>query len=291
MKSLHIIAFTHNHVDLDEIGQFHIEDSILDKRLNSLKDDMCIDELMYLSTCNRVELIFTTNISVDKGFLKNFFSSFNSSWGQLQIEHAISLAEIYSGEKAVEHIFKVASSLDSLVIGEREIITQVRKAYDISKECGLTGDVIRLLTQRTIQVAKKIYTESDISKNPVSVVSLAYHKLRDKNIKKDARFIIVGAGKTISTMLKFLSKHGYNNFTIYNRNKENALDLANKINIKPEIKELSSLKGHQQDFDVIITCTGSSDYIFTKEIYERILNNDVSKKIVIDLGTEIFFNA
>ena len=284
MKSLHIIAFTHNHVDLEEIGQFHIEDSNLDERLSYLKNTIDLDELMYLSTCNRVELIFTTSKSVDDAFLHDFFCSFNSSWELSQIKHAVSLAEIYHGEKAVEHLFKVASSLDSLVIGEREIITQVRKAYDVSNKLGLTGDVIRLLTQRTIQVAKKIYTESDISRNPVSVVSLAYHKLRNKNIKKDARFIIVGAGKTITTMLKFLSKHGYNNFTIYNRNVQNASELANKVNINPEIKALTSLKDHYKDFDVILTCTGASNYIFTKEIYDKILHNDFTKKVVIDLA-------
>lgn len=284
LKSVHIIAFTHNHVDLDDIGQFHIEDSALEKRLKALKTVMELDELMYLSTCNRVELIFTIKKKVDKSFLSDFFSAFHSSWDKTQIENAISLAEIYKGEKAVEHIFRVASSLDSLVIGEREIITQVRKAYDVSNKYGFTGDVIRLLTQRTIQVAKKIYTESDISKNPVSVVSLAYHQLREKNIKKDSSFIIVGAGKTISTMLKFLSKHGYDNFTIYNRNKGNAAELVNKINIKSEVKELTSLKEHSQKFDVIITCTGSSNYIFTKEVYNKISNNDSAKKIVIDLA-------
>ena len=126
-----------------------------------------------------------------------------------EAQKAIKLAEIFNGEIAVNHLFKVASSLDSLVIGEREIITQVRKAYELCNSYHLTGDVIRLLVQRTIQLAKKIYTESDISKNPVSIVSLAYHQLKQKNINKDSNFIIVGAGKTIATMLKFLSKHGY----------------------------------------------------------------------------------
>ena len=144
-------------------------------------------------------------------FLIQFFKAFNPLWNDEEVNNALSLADIFNGEDAVNHLFKVASSLDSLVIGEREIITQVRKAYELCNSYKLTGDVIRLLVQRTIQLAKKIYTESDISKNPVSIVSLAYHQLKQKNINKDSNFIIVGAGKTISTMLKFLSKHGYNN--------------------------------------------------------------------------------
>ncbi len=284
MKSLHIIAFTHNKIDLDDIGQFHIEDFHLKDRLNQLKSSLELDELMYLSTCNRVELVFVTKKHIDKLFLADFFKSFNSKWDHAQINKAVDLAELFHGEKAAEHMFRVASSLDSLVIGEREIITQVRKAYDLCNEYNLTGDVIRLLTQRTIQVAKKIYTESDISKNPVSVVSLAYHQLIDKNIKKDSNFLIVGAGKTISTMLKFLSKHGYSNFTLYNRTKSNGEDLVNKIKIDSEVRDLATLEEHELKFDVIITCTGSSNYIFTKKLYSKILKEDLSKKLVIDLA-------
>ena len=290
MKRLHTLAFTHNNVELDEIGKFHIEDAVLKERLVNLKLNLGLNELMYLSTCNRVELIFTSDQIVNKEFLYNFFNAFDTSWDDIQIWKAIEMAEVFQGEAAVQHIFRVASSLDSLVIGEREIITQVRKAYEKCKEFGITGDVIRLLSQHTIQVAKKVYTESDISKNPVSVVSLAYHKLIEKNIKKDANFLIVGAGKTITTMLKFLSKHGYENFTIFNRSEHNARELLKKINLKASIKKLSDLSNHQAEFDVIITCTGASSVIFSEEIYAEIIGEDLSKKIVIDLALPADFD-
>ncbi len=284
MKRLHIIAITHKKVELDEIGKFHIEDIQLKKRISFLKNTLILDELMYLSTCNRVEFVFSVDKVLDRSFLVQFFKAFNPLWNDEEVNNALSLAEIFNGENAVNHLFKVASSLDSLVIGEREIITQVRKAYELCNSYELTGDVIRLLVQRTIQLAKKIYTESDISKNPVSIVSLAYHQLKQKNINKDSNFIIVGAGKTISTMLKFLSKHGYNNFSIYNRNKINAEKLVKKIKINAQVEELSSLKEHRNKFDVIITCTGATDFIFNKEIYNKILNDDSSKKLIIDLA-------
>jgi glutamyl-tRNA reductase len=290
LKRLHTLAFTHNNVELDEIGKFHIEDAVLKERLVNLKLNLGLNELMYLSTCNRVELIFTSDQIVNKEFLYNFFNAFDASWDALQIGKAIEMAEVFQGEAAVEHIFRVASSLDSLVIGEREIITQVRKAYEKCKEFGITGDVIRLLSQHTIQVAKKVYTESDISKNPVSIVSLAYHKLIEKNIKKDANFLIVGAGKTITTMLKFLSKHGYENYTIFNRSEQNAIELVEKINLKASIKKLSDLASHKADFDVIITCTGASSVIFSEEIYTEIIGDDLSKKIVIDLALPADFD-
>ena len=284
MDSLYILAFTHSNLELDKIGRFHLEDDVAKDRLTFLKDLMSLNELMYLSTCNRVEFIFVTSEAVNSTFIKKFFRSFNPSWSPELVNSAIKHVSLFNSNEAAEHLFKVASSLDSLVIGEREIITQVRKAYEQSNAFGLTGDVIRLLAQHTVQVAKKVYTESDISKNPVSVVSLAYHQLREKNIKKTANFLIVGAGKSTKSMLKFLSKHGYSNYSIYNRSKENAQQMVDELDLNAEVFGLNDLNYHSKSFDVIITCTGSSNFIFTKSIYNNILSGDVKKKIVIDLA-------
>ena len=284
MDSLHILAFTHTNLELDQIGRFHLDDNVLKDRLTFLKDIMDLDELMYLSTCNRVEFIFVSHASIDGSFLKRFFRAFNPNWDADLVDSSSENVDHFHSTEAVKHLFNVASSLDSLVIGEREIITQVRKAYEQSNDFGLTGDVIRLLAQYTVQVAKKVYTESDISKNPVSVVSLAYHQLRDKNIKKSSNFLIVGAGKSISSMLKFLSKHGYSNYSIYNRSKSNAQKLIQEIGLKAEIFGLDQLENHAKPFDVIITCTGSSNSIFTKRIYSKIIGDDKRKKFVIDLA-------
>ena len=284
MDSLYILAFTHSNLELDKIGRFHLEDDVAKDRLTFLKDLMSLKELMYLSTCNRVEFIFVTSETVNSTFIKNFFRAFDSSWSLESVNSAVKHVSVFNSNEAAEHLFKVASSLDSLVIGEREIITQVRKAYEQSNAFGLTGDVIRLLAQHTVQVAKKVYTESDISKNPVSVVSLAYHQLREKNIKKTANFLIVGAGKSTKSMLKFLSKHGYSNYSIYNRSKENAQQMVDELDLNAEVFGLNDLNYHSKPFDVIITCTGSSNFIFTKSIYNNILRGDVKKKIVIDLA-------
>ena len=85
------------------------------------------------------------------------------------------------------------------------------------------------------------------------------------NINENSNFIIIGAGKTIKSMLKFLSKHGYNKFSIYNRDKKNAVDLIDCLSINAEAKELNQLSKHNESFDVIISCTGSSDIIINKE--------------------------
>ena len=105
----------------------------------------------------------------------------------------------------------------------------MRNSFDASKKMKLTGDFIRLVLRHTIETAKRVYTETSIATKPVSVVSLAYHKLRDMNIPLDARLLIIGAGVTNTNMSKFLRKHGFKKFTVYNRTLSKAENLAKDL--------------------------------------------------------------
>ena len=154
----HVIAITHRGFELKEIGNFHIAEEDRAEVLTELKNSVGLCELMYLSTCNRVEFIFTSNLELNAAFLRKFFTALPSKTVEVTLK-AISSCETYSGDAALEHLFSVASSLDSLVVGEREIITQVRNAYESSVQLGLAGDTIRLLINKTIATAKRIYTE------------------------------------------------------------------------------------------------------------------------------------
>jgi glutamyl-tRNA reductase len=279
---LKCIAVTHKHFDISDIGKFHIEGNEWEHRLTHLKKSMAIDELMFLSTCNRVEFILSTSLSIDKKFLTKFILSLYPQMQFAEVEKTISSALLFQGEQALHHLFHVAASLDSLVVGEREIITQVRNAYELSRKLGLTGDLIRLAIQKTIECAKKVYTETNIAKNPVSVVSLAYRKLKTLNVKLDAKILIVGAGVTNTTMSKYLKKHGFTNFTVFNRTLANGEKLASELGGKA--LPLGDLKKYKDGFDVIVTCTGSSENIITKEIYKSLIGEDKNKKVVIDLA-------
>ncbi len=186
------------------------------------------------------------------------------------------------GQAAMEHLLRVASSIDSMVIGEREIITQVRKAYEESHKNRLCGDFIRLAIKQTITTAKKVYTETSISKKPVSVVSLAYHRLRDLNIPLNARIVIVGAGTTNTTLSRFLKKHGYTNFVVFNRTFSKAQSLAEDL--KGRAFPLKEISAFQEGFDVLISCTGTDKHLVSSEIYEGLLNSETDKKVVIDIA-------
>jgi glutamyl-tRNA reductase len=282
VNKIKIIAFTHKTTDITDIGKLHIEENALQSRLTFLKQNSGIDELLYLSTCNRVEFMVSNNQSLDTLFLKKFFAAFNSDWTISEINWAVENVQVFEADEALRHLFHVASSIDSLVVGEREIITQVRNAYEKCNEYNLTGDIIRLAVKKTVEVAKDVYTHTNIARNPVSVVSLAYRKLRELNVKQDARFLIIGSGVTNTTMAKYLKKHKFANFVIFNRTLENAQKLAAELNGKAY--PLSELKNYKQGFDIIVTCTGAAESIITPEIYKSLVGTDIAKKVVIDLA-------
>ena len=243
---------------------------------------LAFKEMMFLSTCNRIEFLIVTENEINASTLSDLFTSINSRLSKLELLSLIELTKIYENEAALSHLFEVSSSLDSLVVGEREIITQVRKAYDFSNSLGITGDVIRLAIKQTIETAKQVFTETDIAKNPVSIVSLAYRQLRQLGIKNNARIVFIGAGETNISMAQYLKKHEYANFTVFNRSIENAKILAEQLNGRAY--ELSELKNHHLGFDVLISCTSSQSSIVTSEIYKSLLQNETSKKVIIDLA-------
>ena len=282
LDALHIVAFTHRNLSVSEVGELHIEEANQQARLSFLKGVMELDEIMFLSTCNRVEFVFKTQQTVNVEFLNRFFRELYPDLSEEQDRRFSTAGYVFSGSDAVEHIFSVASSVDSMVVGEREIITQVRHAYDACCKMGLTGDLLRILVRHTIETAKKVYTETSIARKPVSVVSLAYHKLRDMNVPLDSRILIVGAGVTNNNMSRFLRKHGFTNFNVFNRTFEKAEKLASALNGMAH--ELSALRLFNKGFDIIITCTGSENHILTPEIYEHLLQGETTRKVVIDIA-------
>ena len=282
LDALHIVAFTHRNLSVNEVGELHIEDDNQQARLAYLKGVMQLDEIMFLSTCNRVEFVFSTQQTVNVDFLNRFFRELYPDLTEEKEKRFSTAGYVFSGADAVQHILSVASSVDSMVVGEREIITQVRRAYDACCKMELTGDLIRILVRHTIETAKKVYTETSIARKPVSVVSLAYHKLRDMNVPLDSRILIVGAGVTNNNMSRFLRKHGFTNFNVFNRTFEKAEKLAADLNGMAH--ELSALRLFNKGFDIIITCTGSENHILTPEIYDHLLQGETSRKVVIDIA-------
>lgn len=282
MNQLRIIAFTHKNIDLTTLGKLVISADQLQTFLPEIKSKFNWAELFVISTCNRVEFVFSSEFTADKNLVKVLIENFPVKLTESEIELFLNQSEIYQEQAALEHLLRVSCSLESMVVGEKEILAQVRKDYDTAKALGLTGDLLRLVMNRLVKTAKEVYTHTNISKKPISVVSIAYRKLKSLNFPKNTRFLIIGSGVTNQHFSKYLKKHGFSNFSIFNRTLENAQKLATDLNAKAYL--LSDLDTYENGFDVIITCTGATVPIIHQTLFNKLVNNEESKKLIIDLA-------
>ncbi len=282
MEYLKIIAFTHKQIDLKSLGKLVICEQTLDDRLRNIQSELNIKEIFYVGTCNRVEFVFTAAAELDKSFISRFLHVLDMGLPEEYMENFIKNVSTYEKEEAFNHLLRTSCSLESLVVGEKEILAQVRKAYDACQKAGFTGDYMRMIMNRVVKTAKEVYTHTNISRNPVSVVSLAYRKLRELNMCGNSRLLIIGAGETNNNIAQYLKKHKYSNFSVFNRTLEKAESLANELNGKAY--PLTELANYKEGFDVIITCTGATEPILTTEIYNGLLNGETGKKVIVDLA-------
>lgn len=282
MEYLKVIAFTHHHIDLKSLGKLVICDESLDNRLKNIQTELPVSEIFYIGTCNRVEFVFLTKEKTDKEFVTKFLTVLDMGFPAEFMERFLDNVSVYENEEAFNHLLRTSCSLESLVVGEKEILAQIRKAYESCRDAGFTGDYMRMIMERVVKTAKEVYTHTNISKNPVSVVSLAYRKLKELNMCGNSRILIIGAGETNQNIAKYLNKHKYSNFSIFNRTLSKAETLAEELNGKAF--QLEALENFSDGFDVIITCTGSTEPIITEELYAKLLNGDTGKKVIVDLA-------
>lgn len=286
-KGFKIITFTHKHCNIRDISKYVVQEAgelSLDKKLAELKDHFQIQELLYLATCNRVMYFFYQDEKFDMPDVSALLYLINPNLHDNELEKAASRAEIFEGADVLEHLFEVASSLDSLVIGEREIFRQLKDAYTYCAENKLTGDNIRLVMKYTIQAGKDVYANTAIGEKPLSIVALAIQKMQEISPPKNARILMIGAGQTNLLFAKFLSKYGFENVTVFNRTLERAIKITEKFNGKSLAYTLDQLDAYKQGFDVMIVCTGAHEAIIHSSNFTHLLAGEKDEKLVIDLA-------
>ncbi len=282
-----VVTITHKTTHLNEIGQYVLpemnNDAEWQSKLLGLKAALGLRELMYLATCNRVMFFFVSEHNLhSEGFRQLFFDTVYAYLPQAPRQEGQQSAQYYQGLDAVAHLFRVAASMDSLVIGEREILRQLRETYEKNHNLGLTGDAIRLAMRFTIEAAKGVYSGTKIGEKPISVVSLSFQKLLQLKIPTTARILLLGAGQTNRLVIKFLVKHGYRHIVVFNRSMQAAQQLAALVGADAHL--LESLNDYSRGFDVVFAATNASEPILTNDIYARLLQGDTDRKVLIDLG-------
>ncbi len=285
---LQIITVTHKQTQLNKLAGLAIQagdEKALQSKLLQIKSQFNLDEMLYMATCNRVMYCFFNKEKIDRSFLLSFTDLVHPGFTPGELEEHSAFFQVLSGEKAVRHLFEVAASIDSLVIGERQILRQLREAYEKCAQWGLTGDGLRIVVQQAILAAKSVYSNTKIGEKSVSVVALAIRELNRSALSPQSRILLIGAGQTNELAAKILTKQPFKNITVFNRTLEKAEKLAGQIGARA--LPLTGLANHSGGFDVMIVCTGSQKPVITPELYKDLLAGESGEKTIIDLAVPV----
>jgi glutamyl-tRNA reductase len=259
-----LIGVNHDSAPVEMRERLAIPESSLPDACRDLAAHPGIEEGMVISTCNRVEFVtHTTNgVANLRGFLREHF---RVQTGELEPH----LYE-YREEDAVRHVFRVASSLDSMVVGEAQILGQVKEAYATARAVGAVRAQLEQLFMRAFAVAKRVRTETAVGSSSVSIASVAvdlakkiFGTLQGKTV------FIVGAGKMSELAARHLMAHGCTAIFVSNRTYERAVGLAQRF--KGEAIRFDDLYETCDRADIVITSTGAPHAIFRREHGEQFL--------------------
>ena len=259
-----LIGVNHNSAPVEMRERLAIPESRLPDACRDLTAHPGIEEGMVISTCNRVELVtHTTNGAADlRGFLREHF--------QVKADELDPHLYEYREKDAVRHVFRVAASLDSMVVGEAQILGQVKEAYATARAVGAVRAQLEQLFTRAFTVAKRVRTETAVGSSSVSIASVAvdlakkiFGTLNGKTV------FIVGAGKMSELAARHLMAHGCAAIFVSNRTYDRAVGLAHRF--KGEAIKFDDLYDTCDRADIVITSTGSPHAIFRREHGEQFL--------------------
>ncbi|MBN69243.1 MAG: glutamyl-tRNA reductase [Gimesia sp.] len=256
----------------------------LEEAYSILKKSYPETEMVVISTCNRVEL-YTATQEPESGpshqELAKFFSEF----------HHVPVSDFFedflerTGPDAVRHLFQVASSLDSMVLGEPQIVNQVKEAYQRATENALCGPLTHALFQQAIRVSARVRTETMLAEGRVSIASVAVGTFGKSIFERfdDKTVLIIGAGEMAEETLTYLKDEGVKKIVVVNRSLENAQKLAVKVG--GEARPFDDLDDCLAEADVIVSTTGASQPIVDVERFQRVLKKSGNKTFfILDLG-------
>jgi glutamyl-tRNA reductase len=263
--------------------KFSFSDSETEQFVSQLADNMIVDTALVLSTCNRTEIYFSCETEATGEVLNNVllelsrFKKTDAALGQYFYTK--------SNKQAAEHLFKVAAGLDSLVLGEDQIIGQIKTAYFSQKEKRSLGKVLMRLFEKAIETGKKVRSQTTINTGASSVSAAAVDtalKHYGKDITEQ-NVLMIGAGETGSLVVQSLAKHGFKSLYIANRTKSKAEDLAQRYNgTAVNLKEFRDVLNFA---DIVLVATNAPHPVITTNMMSKLKPESKHEaKLLIDLS-------
>jgi len=266
MQHIAILSVNHQTAPVEIREKVAFSDGELNNALDSLQTIEGVDSCVILSTCNRSEIYAIVSSNNPKLLLSDYLSSTHNI-GREELDPYLSY---YEGSDAIDHICHVATGLDSLVLGEPQILGQLKDAYQVAKIVGTLDKLLERLFQHSFSTAKKVRTDTNIGSSPVSVAYCAV-KLSEKIFSDLSRqtVMLIGAGEMIELCAQHLNQKNVKKMIIANRTIDNAKKIASKYNAHPtSLKQFSSLI---HEADIIISSTAALVPVIGKGLIESAL--------------------
>lgn len=281
-KEILVVGLNHRTAPVEVREKVAFEYSSLGEALKRLRSYPDIKEGVILSTCNRVEVVAAaSDVATASRQVKGFLMEQEAvrSHGGLE-DHLFT----YSGDMAVRHLFRVAASLDSMVVGEPQILGQIKEYYLAAQGAGTVGTILHRLFHRSFSVAKRVRTETGIASRAVSVSSVAvdlakriFDRLEDKTV------MLIGAGKMGDLVARHLQRSGVSSLMVTNRTFERAVELAAEFRGNPI--RFEDYPRYLKLADLVVGCTGSPEVLLRPETVAEVLKERKQKAMFfIDIG-------
>ncbi|WP_342715868.1 glutamyl-tRNA reductase [Bacillus paramycoides] len=238
----------------------------LEQAMTTLQNQKSVLENVIVSTCNRTEIYAVVDqLHTGRYYIKKFLAD----WFQLEIEEVAPYLTIFEQDGAIEHLFRVTCGLDSMVVGETQILGQIKDSFLEAQQVKATGTIFNELFKQVVTLAKRAHSETTIGESAMSV-SYAAVELGKKIFGEltDCHVLILGAGKMGELALQNLYGSGARKVTVMNRTLSKAEVMAEKY--MGHAKPLSELQCALLEADILISSTGASDYVITKEMMTKV---------------------
>lgn len=276
---MHVISLSLNYrkATVEEREKVQFNEVELTEALHKLRTEKSILETVLLSTCNRTE-VYIVSDQIHTG--KYYAQSFLADWFDVDLETIKKIIDVKVGEEAIEHLFYVTAGLDSMVLGETQILGQIRDAFLKAQNEQTTGTIFNKLFKEAITVAKKGHNDTDISKNAVSTSYAAVqlvNKIFDEN--RAVKAVVIGAGEMSEQSVLNLTSNGITDITIVNRSIDNAQRLADKFGCS--YQAMDELEDCLLDTDLVISSTSSRNYVITEYMLESIQAKRAARPLIL----------
>ncbi|MFA7743740.1 glutamyl-tRNA reductase [Salinicoccus roseus] len=276
---MHVIALSLNYrkASVEEREKVAFKDEEVIPALHRLREQKSVLEAVLLSTCNRTE-VYVVSDQVHTG--KYYSQMFLADWFDLDLASVKRITDVKVGDEAIEHLYRVASGLESMVLGETQILGQIRDAFFTAQNEHTTGTMFNKLFKEAITVAKRGHSETDISKNAISI-SYAAVELAKKIFSRvdDSKVLVIGAGEMAEQSLLNLTSNGISNVTVVNRSEEKAEHLAGRFNGKSA--SIDSLEQELAGADIVISSTAARNYVITEELVSEAMAGRKGKPLIM----------